>query len=211
MRTAEASRQLIEALRERGIADDRVLAAMSRVPREAFVDPAHTDFAYEDQALPIDCGQTISQPYVVAYMTEKLAIGPDDEVLEIGTGSGYQAAVLAKLAHRVFTVERHEALLGEALKRFRNLRLGNITAIVGDGAQGWPEESRTFDRIIVTAAAREVPEKLLEQLGPGGRMIIPLGSRLFRQRLVQFEKTADGVQSRDLLAVRFVPLIGGHG
>jgi protein-L-isoaspartate(D-aspartate) O-methyltransferase len=204
MRTAEASRQLIEALRERGIADDRVLAAMSRVPREAFVDPAHTDFAYEDQALPIDCGQTISQPYVVAYMTEKLAIGPDDEVLEIGTGSGYQAAVLAKLAHRVFTVERHEALLGEALKRFRNLHLGNITAIVGDGAQGWPEAA-PYDAINVAAAAdEEIPAPLLEQLGPGGRLIAPVERG--DQHLVLCRRRDGDVERTRLERVRFVPL-----
>jgi protein-L-isoaspartate(D-aspartate) O-methyltransferase len=207
---SDASRELVAGLKKRGIADERVLAAMAAVPREAFVDPTHTEYAYDDRALPIACGQTISQPYVVAYMTEKLGVEPEHDVLEIGTGSGYQAAVLAQLAREVYTIERHEALLAQALNRFRALGIRNITAIVGDGAEGWPGE-HMFDRIIVTAAAREAPQKLLGQLRPGGRMIIPLGSRLFSQRLVQFDKTAEGLRSQDLLAVRFVPLIGGHG
>jgi protein-L-isoaspartate(D-aspartate) O-methyltransferase len=210
MTKSDASRQLVAALRERGISDERVLAAIGAVPRELFVDPAHAEMAYDDQALPIACGQTISQPYVVAYMTEKLAVGPGDDVLEIGTGSGYQAAILARLARRVFTIERHEALLDEALGRFRAVGIRNVTAVVGDGAQGWPEP-RLFDRIIVTAAARELPETLLAQLERGGRMIVPLGARLFSQRLVLFHKTEDGVQRTDLLSVRFVPLIGGQG
>lgn len=210
MTMLDASQGLVAALKERGIADDRVLAAMASVPRAVFVDPAQAEFAYDDQALPIACGQTISQPYVVAYMTEKLGIGREHDVLEIGTGSGYQTAILARLAGQVHTIERHEALYFQALQRFRDLHIRNVIAIVGDGAEGWPRE-RLFDRIIVTAAASEAPAKLLDQLKPGGRMIIPLGSRLFRQRLVLFDKTAEAVQSHDLIAVRFVPLIGGQG
>jgi protein-L-isoaspartate(D-aspartate) O-methyltransferase len=193
-----------------------VLAAIAAVPRQAFVDPAHIEYAYEDQALPIACGQTISQPFVVAYMTQKLGLMPEHDVLEIGTGSGYQAAVLARLARHVYTIERHEPLLSEAVRRFQDLGIGqglgisNITAIAGDGSRGWPD-ARLFDRIIVTAAAREVPQALFDQLRPGGRMIMPLGARLFRQRLVQFDKTADGVQTINLLTVRFVPLVGGQG
>jgi protein-L-isoaspartate(D-aspartate) O-methyltransferase len=206
---AEDNAELVAALRERGIADERVLAAVAAVPREAFVDPDYASSAYVDAALPIACGQTISQPYVVGYMTEKLAAGPGHDVLEVGTGSGYQAAILARLCRHVFTIERHEEPHAQATERFRRLGIGNITAIVGDGAAGWPEE-RSFDRIIVTAAAsREAPQRLLDQLGPDGRMIIPLGSRLFRQRLVQFDRTETGLERKDLLAVRFVPLVPG--
>jgi protein-L-isoaspartate(D-aspartate) O-methyltransferase len=207
---SEMNRELVASLRERGIADAGVLAAFTAVPRDLFVEEASLDSAYADKALPIACGQTISQPYVVAYMTEKLALAPDHEVLEIGTGSGYQAAILARLCARVFTIERHALLHRQALERFVQLGVGNITAIVGDGSKGWPEP-RVFDRIIVTAAARDAPAMLLDQLAPGGRMIIPLGSRLFRQRLVQFDRTEAGITRTDLLAVRFVPLIGGRG
>lgn len=210
MFASEMNRELVASLRERGIADARILAAIGAVPRDVFVEEASLDSAYADKALPIACGQTISQPYVVAYMTEKLALAPDHEVLEIGTGSGYQAAILARLGRHVFTIERHAMLHEQAVERFARLGIGNITAIVGDGSKGWPEP-RAFDRIIVTAAARDVPAMLLDQLGEGGRMIIPLGSRLFRQRLVQFDRTGDGIARTDLLAVRFVPLIGGRG
>jgi protein-L-isoaspartate(D-aspartate) O-methyltransferase len=208
MMVADANLELVAALRRRGIADERVLAAMRDVPREAFVEPGHCDLAYADKALPIACGQTISQPYVVAYMTEKLALDAEHEVLEIGTGSGYQAAILAALCRHVYTIERHAALHEAALARFARLGIRNITAIVGDGTAGWPEP-RSFDRIIVTAAARQPPEALLEQLKPGGRMIMPLGSRLFRQRLVQFDMGPRGAVQEDLLPVRFVPLIAG--
>jgi protein-L-isoaspartate(D-aspartate) O-methyltransferase len=207
---SEMNRELVASLRERGIVDAGVLAAVTAVPRDVFVEEASLDSAYADKALPIACGQTISQPYVVAYMTEKLALEPEHEVLEIGTGSGYQAAILAILSARVFTIERHALLHERAVERFARLGVGNITAIVGDGSKGWPEP-RSFDRIIVTAAARDAPRMLLDQLTPGGRMIIPLGSRLFRQRLVQFDRTGDGIARTDLLAVRFVPLIGGRG
>jgi protein-L-isoaspartate(D-aspartate) O-methyltransferase len=210
MTMSEASEKLAAVLRDRGVADERVIAAIASVPREVFVEPVHTEFAYEDQALPIACGQTISQPFIVAYMTEKLGVAAEHEVLEIGTGSGYQAAILSRLAKWVYTIERHDALLAQALERFRRLGIRNVTGLLGDGAQGWPEGG-LFDRIIVTAAASQVPKKLLAQLKPGGRMILPLGSRLFRQRLVLLENTGEGVRRQDLLAVRFVPLIGGHG
>jgi protein-L-isoaspartate(D-aspartate) O-methyltransferase len=206
---AEDNAELVAALRERGIADERVLGAIAAISREAFVDPDYASSAYADTALPIACGQTISQPYVVGYMTEKLGLAAEHDVLEVGTGSGYQAAILSRLCRHVFTIERHEELYAQAAERFRRLGIGNITAILGDGAAGWPEE-RSFDRIIVTAAAsREAPQKLLDQLAPGGRMIIPLGSRIFRQRLVQFDRTETGIERKDLLAVRFVPLVPG--
>ncbi len=204
--TAEKNRDLVAGLRERGITDARVLAAVEAVPRDAFVDPQYVESAYQDTALPIACGQTISQPYVVAYMTETLELEPEHEVLEIGTGSGYQAAILARLCRHVYTIERHEDLHLEAAERFRRLGIDNVTAIVGDGSAGWPEP-RQFDRIIVTAAAKAAPQALLDQLKTGGRMIVPMGSRLLRQRLVQFDKTESKLEKRDLLPVRFVPLV----
>jgi protein-L-isoaspartate(D-aspartate) O-methyltransferase len=197
---------LISHLRERGINDARALDAMRDVPREVFVGPECAGSAYTDTALPIECGQTISQPFIVAYMTEKLGVAADHEVLEIGTGSGYQAAVLARLCRHVCTIERHELLHRAAKSRFEQLGIENITAILGDGSKGWPEPRR-FDRIIVTAAATELPEILITQLKPGGRMILPLGKRLARQRLVLVTKTQDGFASEDLIPVRFVPLV----
>jgi protein-L-isoaspartate(D-aspartate) O-methyltransferase len=197
---------LIEQLRERGISDRAVLKAMREVPREAFVAPEMANAAYLDIALPIECGQTISQPYVVSYMTEELGVTPDDDVLEIGTGSGYQAAILAKLCRHVYTIERHETLLEEAQARFAHLGITNVTGFCGDGAQGWPEP-RQFDRIIVTAAARELPEALVRQLKVGGRMILPLGKRSALQKLVLIDKTTGGLNRRELLPVRFVPLV----
>jgi protein-L-isoaspartate(D-aspartate) O-methyltransferase len=204
----EDNKELIAALTDRGIADGRVLDAIASVPRDAFVDPDYASSAWLDTALPIACGQTISQPYIVAYMTEQLGVSPDHDILEIGTGSGYQAAILARLCRHVFTIERHETLHEQAVERFRRFGIGNITARVGNGAAGWPEP-RSFDRIIVTAVAREAPQALLDQLADGGRMIAPLGTRLFRQRLAQFDKTEAGVEKKDLLAVRFVPLVEG--
>jgi protein-L-isoaspartate(D-aspartate) O-methyltransferase len=210
MMAAEDNAELVVALARRGISDARVLAAVGAVPRDLFVDPSYTESAYIDTALPISCGQTISQPYVVAYMTEKLAVAPDHDVLEIGTGSGYQAAILARLCRHVYTIERHEELHLAAVERFRRLDIVNITSRLGDGSSGWPEQ-RLFDRIIVTAAARQAPQPLLDQLKTGGRMIVPIGSRVFRQRLVQFDKSETGVAREDLLAVRFVPLVRGEG
>jgi protein-L-isoaspartate(D-aspartate) O-methyltransferase len=202
----EQAGRLVEHLEERGIRDRRVLDAVAETPREAFIDPGQQEAAYLDVALPIACGQTISQPFIVAYMTEKLDPGPDDEVLEIGTGSGYQAAILARLCRHVYTIERHEALHETARARFEALGIGNVTAILGDGAKGWPEP-RQFDRIIVTAVASQIPDALKEQLKEGGRMILPLGGRRGGQRLVLVEKTADGLITTPLLRVRFVPLV----
>jgi protein-L-isoaspartate(D-aspartate) O-methyltransferase len=198
--------ELARRLRKRGIADERVLAAIGRVPRALFVGEREARAAYCDAALPIACGQTISQPFVVGYMTEKLGVESGHDVLEIGTGSGYQAAILAGLCRHVYTVERHEELHMEARARLEALGIDNITAVAGDGTKGWPEP-RQFDRIIVTAAARKIPDALIGQLKQGGRMILPLKGRWSGQRLVLVEKTADGIAQQDLLPVRFVPLV----
>jgi protein-L-isoaspartate(D-aspartate) O-methyltransferase len=212
VRAAAMSREIRQAtdlatqLRKRGIDDPRVLEAIGRVPREIFVGERQVEAAYCDTALPIGCGQTISQPFVVGYMTQHLAPGPNDDVLEIGTGSGYQAAILSRLCRHVYTIERHKPLLKEAAARFAKLGFDNITAIAADGSRGWPEP-RTFDRIIVTAAASEMPRPLVDQLAEGGRMILPLGGILCDQRLVLLERGVDGIDRRDLLPVRFVPLI----
>jgi protein-L-isoaspartate(D-aspartate) O-methyltransferase len=202
--------ELIMALRRQGIRDKRVLSAVERIPREKFINASFRKQAYEDHALPIECGQTISQPYVVAYMTEQLHVGDRMKVLEVGTGSGYQAAVLAKLCRRVYTIERYRTLLRDAIRRFEELRLHNITAKVGDGAEGWPEQA-PFDRIIVTAAAPAVPQKLVEQLKIGGIMIVPVAAAGSRgeQNLVRIERTEEGVKREELMPVRFVPLVEG--
>jgi protein-L-isoaspartate(D-aspartate) O-methyltransferase len=200
---------LIMQLRRRGIRDTNVLRAIERVPRELFVDPAFADHAYQDIALPIDCGQTISQPFVVAFMTEKLELDQTHKVLEIGTGSGYQAAVLSHLCRRVYTIERYRELQKGADRRFAQLGITNITTIIGDGWLGWPPQA-PFDRIVVTAAAPEAPPALVEQLNEGGRMIIPLGPTRDEQSLVQIDKTAAGITEKSLLPVRFVPLVVGR-
>lgn len=200
---------LIMQLRRRGIRDARVLRAIERVPRELFVDPAFADHAYQDIALPIDCGQTISQPYVVAFMTEKLDLDDSHTVLEIGTGSGYQAAVLSHLCRRVYTVERWRELQKAADRRFARLGITNVTSIIGDGWLGWPPQA-PFDRIIVTAAAPEAPPALIDQLKLGGRMIIPLGETRDAQLLVQIDKSEAGISETELLPVRFVPLVHGR-
>jgi protein-L-isoaspartate(D-aspartate) O-methyltransferase len=200
---------LIMQLRRRGIRDTGVLRAIERVPRELFVDPAFAGHAYQDIALPIECGQTISQPYVVAFMTEKLELDRTHKVLEIGTGSGYQAAVLSHLCRRVYTVERWRELQKSADRRLAALSVTNVTAIIGDGWLGWPPQA-PFDRIIVTAAAAEAPKALVEQLKVGGRMIIPLGEDRDRQSLVLIEKSADGLTESSVLPVRFVPLMRGR-
>jgi protein-L-isoaspartate(D-aspartate) O-methyltransferase len=202
--------ELIMALRRQGIRDKRVLSAVERIPREKFINASFRKQAYEDHALPIECVQTISQPYVVAYMTEQLHVGDRMKVLEVGTGSGYQAAVLAKLCRRVYTIERYRTLLRDAIRRFEELRLHNITAKVGDGAEGWPEQA-PFDRIIVTAAAPAVPQKLVEQLKIGGIMIVPVAAAGSRgeQNLVRIERTEEGVKREELMPVRFVPLVEG--
>lgn len=200
---------LIMQLRKHGIHDTRVLRAMELVPREQFVDDAFMDQAYADTALPISCGQTISQPYIVAYMTEKLAPEPSDKVLEIGTGSGYQAAILSQLCDHVWTIERYKDLEKQAKKNFGKLDISNITTIIGDGWIGWPPEA-PFDRIIVTAAAPEPPQDLIDQLKVGGRIVLPIGETREGQTLVQIDKTEDGLTQSDLLPVRFVPLVKGR-
>lgn len=200
---------LVMQLRRQGIRDARVLNAMERVPRDVFVPKTFTERAYEDQALPIECGQTISQPYVVAYMTEVLEVGPRMKVLEVGTGSGYQAAVLSHLCRRVYSIERYRTLLRDADARFRKLDLSNITTKTGDGSKGWPEQA-PFDRIIVTAAAQEVPFDLIDQLKIDGWMIIPVGRSVEDQTLMRIKKTEDGLTQEPLLPVRFVPLVAGR-
>ncbi len=198
------------ALRRRGISDQAVLRAMEEVPRENFVAPGFTDSAYADQALPIDCGQTISQPFVVAYMTEQLEVGPQHRILEIGTGSGYQAAVLSRLAREVVTIERYRTLADSAHERLQMLGYTNVTVRLGDGMAGAPDLA-PFDRIMVTAAAEDVPDALVAQLTAGGKMVLPVGPRHDAQYLVKLTKRADGELTReDLIAVRFVPLLPGQ-
>jgi protein-L-isoaspartate(D-aspartate) O-methyltransferase len=207
--SAQDQINLIMQLRRRGIRTTRVLRAIELVPRDLFVDPAFAEHAYQDIALPIECGQTISQPYVVAYMTEKLEVDERHKVLEIGTGSGYQAAVLSHLCRRLYTIERWRELQKAAERRFTKLGLTNITSIIGDGWLGWPPQA-PFDRIIVTAAAADPPRALLDQLKVGGRMIIPLGESRDSQSLVQIDKTDAGIEETALLPVRFVPLVHGR-
>ena len=201
--------EFLLALRRRGIADAAVLRALDEVPREEFVRSADADAAYADQALPIDCGQTISQPYVVAYMTEQLEVRPEHHVLEIGTGSGYQAAVLSRLARDVITVERYRTLADAARHRLERLGYTNVTVVVGDGLIGAPGQA-PYDRIIVTAAAEQIPQALVDALAPDGVMVLPLGPHDDTQRLVKIRKTADAIQKEELIWVRFVPLLPGQ-
>lgn len=200
--------RLLMHLRRSGVQDHRVLGAIERIPRELFVPDAFQDQAYEDIALPIGRGQTISQPLVVAKMTQALEVTDRHKVLEIGTGSGYQAAILAKLCRRLYTVERHKFLLDIAMRRFESMRLHNITARAGDGLFGWREQA-PFDRIIVTAGSRsgEPPPTLAAQLAIGGVMIIPLGDERDDQALYRLTKTEDGWDGDELWPVRFVPLL----
>ncbi len=194
-------------LRKSGITDTSVLAAIERVPREAFIPPMFHDQAYEDTALPIGRGQTISQPLVVASMTQELKINDRHKVLEIGTGSGYQAAILAKLCRRVYSIELHRPLLETAEHRLNALRIRNITCKAGDGMRGWKEQA-PFDRIIVTAAASEdAPQELLNQLSVGGIMIIPMGRDKSCQFIYRVTRTEEGFQHEQLMPVRFVPLL----
>lgn len=199
--------RLIMKLRTSGINDLAVLSAMENVPRDLFVESAFREHAYEDTALPIPCGQTISQPTIVAWMTWALEVEPRMRVLEIGTGSGYQACILARLARRVYTVERHRDLLAMAEARFRQLKLTNIVTRRGDGSKGWKEVA-PFERIILTAAASEVPAHLLDQLAPGGIMILPVGNSVADQILLRIRKAEDGsLTTQHLMNVRFVPLV----
>ncbi|HEY0107520.1 MAG TPA: protein-L-isoaspartate(D-aspartate) O-methyltransferase [Rhizomicrobium sp.] len=210
--------QLIMELRGQGICESRVLDAIERTPRDAFVDRPLEYAAYHNTALPIACGQTISQPYVVAYMTQALDVRPGHRVLEIGTGSGYQAAVLSPLCRRVYTVERHKPLLRQAQARFAALKLENVVTRHGDGFLGWPQQA-PFDRIVLSCAVDAVPASLIEQLKPGGILVGPVGSvpisdssiplERFSQRLTKMIRVATGVMEEVLIPVVFVPMLSG--
>jgi protein-L-isoaspartate(D-aspartate) O-methyltransferase len=200
--------RLLMELRGAGVGDARVLGAIERVPRELFVPPAFRDRAYENVALPIGHAQTISQPLVVAKMSEALEVGERHKVLEIGTGSGYQTAVLARLCRRVFTMERHRPLLKEAEKRFAELKLHNVTTRFGDGTKGWPEQA-PFDRIMVTAAATTLPPTLIDSLAEGGVLVAPIGRERREQRLMRVRRIDGQFVAEDLGAVLFVPLVAG--
>jgi len=207
--TSQGTRdRLVQRLRQQGIKDERVLKAITHVPRHAFVDEALSSRAYENTALPIGQSQTISQPWIVARMTEALLKGGKPEkVLEVGTGSGYQAAILAHLVPTVFTVERIDELLKLARRRFHSLRLNNIYVRYADGHLGWPSQA-PFDGIMVTAAAQEIPEELLQQLGIGGVLVIPIENNA-QQRLMAIQRTENGFEESDLGGVIFVPMLSG--
>ena len=202
-----AAHPLLRQLLSQGIHDERVLQGMANVPRDAFVDEAFAHQAWENMALPIGFGQTISQPYMVARMTEQLLVGNPTRVLEIGTGSGYQTAILAQLVKHVYTVERIKSLQYQARRRLQRLDLHNVSTRHGDGWAGWPTKA-PFDAIIVTAAARIVPDALLNQLSDGGRLIIPVGES--RQELLLIEKRGHQTRTEVLETVRFVPLVHGE-
>ena len=206
----QRSRMVDRQLRARGIRSEAVLDAMGRVPRERFVPPGQSSSAYMDQALPIAEGQTISQPYMVAVMTEALTLSESDRVLEIGTGSAYQTAVLAALAREVFTVERIPRLLAEAERTLEEMDISNVHIRLGDGTLGWPEEG-PFEAILVTAGAPDVPPGLKAQLTPdGGRLVIPVGGRAV-QNLLRVTRKGEEYRAEEILACRFVPLIGAEG
>ncbi|WP_039017109.1 protein-L-isoaspartate(D-aspartate) O-methyltransferase [Halocynthiibacter namhaensis] len=207
---AERKMQFLFQLRSKGVTDNRVLTAMEKIDRGPFIQGFFADRAYEDTPLPIACGQTISQPSVVALMTQALNVQPRDKVLEVGTGSGYQAAILSQLARRVYTVERHRQLIRTARKAFEELDLGNITAIIGDGSFGLPQQA-PFDRIVVTAAAEDPPGPLLAQLRVGGIMVVPVGQSDAVQSLIKVTRTETGFDYDELRPVRFVPLLEGLG
>lgn len=204
----DAAGRLILGLRQQGVTDPSVLEAMESIDRSVFVHEKFQDQAWEDQALPIDCAQTISQPFIVGLMTQALQVGPRHRVLEIGTGSGYQAAVLSRLARYVYSVERYRSLLVEAEARLKHLGIDNVITRHGDGSQGWPEQA-PFDRIMVTAAAPSEPTTLIRQLKPGGILVVPVG-RSSVQQLNRYVGLDDGSFRRETLAdVRFVPLLEG--
>ena len=200
--------QFLFSLRKAGVVDNQVLDAMERVDRKNFVNGVFSEKAYEDTPLPIACGQTISQPTVVGLMTQALQVTSRDKVLEVGTGSGYQAAILSLLSRRVYTIERHRLLVNNATKVFQKLNISNITTILSDGGHGL-EQQAPFDRIIVTAASDDPPASLLSQLKIGGIMIIPVGQSDNMQKLIKIAKTDGGYEYQDLQAVRFVPLVAG--
>jgi protein-L-isoaspartate(D-aspartate) O-methyltransferase len=206
---SEQRMEFMLTLRQRGISDKAVLRAMDAVPREHFVEARFTDSAYADQAMPIACGQTISQPYVVAYMTEQLAVRPNHRVLEVGTGSGYQAAVLSRLAREVVTLERYRTLANSARARLKTLNYTNVEVLLGDGFGGEPMRA-PYDSIIVTAAAEAIPPALIAQLAEDGVMVLPLGPHGGAQELIKLTKTGQGLTRENLIGVRFVPLLPGQ-
>jgi protein-L-isoaspartate(D-aspartate) O-methyltransferase len=204
-----ACEKLIKILKEKGITNEQVLDAFRKVPRHLFIDKTLYHQAYDDNALPIGHGQTISQPYVVALMTQTLMIEKDQKILEIGTGSGFQTAILAQFSRRIYTIERNKELGKMALNRLRKMGYENIVFKIGDGSKGWSQHA-PYDRIIVTAGAPSVPKELIEQLVVGGRMVIPIGDRTV-QELEIYEKTSQGISKSSLGCVAFVPLVGERG
>jgi protein-L-isoaspartate(D-aspartate) O-methyltransferase len=205
---AERKMRFLFALRSKGVTEARVLDAMERIDRGLFVRGLFNERAYEDMPLPIGCGQTISQPSVVGLMTQALELGARDTVLEIGTGSGYQAAILSQIARRVYTIDRHRRLVREADALFRSLDINNIVTMAGDGSFGMPDQA-PFDRIIVTAAAEDPPGPLLAQLKIGGIMIVPVGQSDSVQSLIRVRRLSEGLDYEELRPVRFVPLVEG--
>jgi protein-L-isoaspartate(D-aspartate) O-methyltransferase len=206
---AVRQRMVTNDLKGRGIRDERILRAMGEIPRELFVDDSYKGQAYSDGPLPIGSGQTISQPYIVALMTQELQVGPEMDVLEVGTGSGYQTAILSKLARRIYTVERFEKLSLAAQAVLHKLDVTNVEFLVGDGSCGWPGE-RSFERIMVTAALPAVPQTLFDQLAAGGIIIAPVGASGV-QRLLAYERTETKITERFICDVRFVRVVGKHG
>lgn len=198
--------RLILELRRHGVTDTKICAVIERLPRELFVPDTFLDQAYENTALPIGCHQTLSAPVIVGRMSQALELNERIKVLEVGTGSGYHAAVLSKLCRRVYTIERHRELLEEAEQRFHQLGLSNITWKVGDGTLGWPEQA-PFERIVVTAAAMDVPPVLAQQLAPGGLMVVPVDDGVGDPRLLRVRRDEEGLETEDLGPIRFVPLI----
>ena len=198
--------QLVLALRKAGITDSKVMAVMESIPRNIFLSPILVKHAYEDVALPIGFEQTLSQPGVVGIMTPALAVTDRMKVLEVGTGSGYQTVVLSKLARRVYTIERHRELLKKAEKRFKELKISNITSKYGDGTFGWKAQ-KPFDRIMVTAASLDIPPILADQLSLGGIMVVPIGQTSDLQSILKVERTEDGFETEEIREVSFVPLI----
>ena len=207
--SADERMEFLLTLRRRGIGDQAVLRALDEVPRRQFVAHEFIGRAYADQALPIDCGQTISQPFVVAYMTEQLGLRPHHRVLEVGTGSGYQAAVLSRLAREVVSIERYRTLAEQARARLAALGYDNVEIVVGDGFAGVPAGA-PYDRIVVTAAAEQVPQALVDQLGDEGVMLLPLGPHGGSQHIIKLTKSPTGLTRENLIAVRFVPLLPGQ-
>ena len=208
---AEREAMVERQLRRRGITEPHILDAFRQVPREEFINPDLADQAYGDHPLPIEAGQTISQPYIVSLMIQAAAIGPGDTVLEVGSGSGYAAAVISRIAAKVIGIERQHDLVEISRERLRRLGYSNVEIVEGDGTKGWPDQA-PYDAILAAASGSHVPQPLVDQLGPGGRLVMPIGSRDWVQELVKLTKRPDGPTIRENLGgVRFVPLIGEEG